>query len=299
MARISASAWLAGFVLAFAMTTQATAQTAPPPATPPVLPSLAVSEVRTAPGTSLPSYYSAYTLTREVEAALDATRKFRVVSRSSGEAEAMADELQATKRRNMAAQSATFVVAIEVLGVDLRREQQPIPNMYGKYRVQSVGRVEMRVSLRKTADGSIQSRFPIEARVSTPAEVFDGHNLPTAAASSLGFVDLAKGVGKRVADRVLDELYPVLVIQRQGSIVYLNRGEDSGYRIGETLRVFSGGGERLRDPYTGEDLGPLETQLGTIRVTDQRPRVTMAEVVNETGTIGQGAIVRKAVERER
>lgn len=293
----SVGAWRLGLIFSLVLGASAAAQTLPAPA--PVLPSVAVSEVRTAPGTSAPSYYSTYTLTREVESALDATRKFRVVSRSSGEAEAMADELQATKRRSMAAQSATYLVAIEVLGVELNEERRPVPNLYGKYSRQTVGRIEMRIALRKTSDGSIQSRFPIEARVSTPAEVFDGANPPSAAGASLGFVDLAKSAGKRVADRVLDELYPVLVINRQGAIVYLNRGEDSGYRVGEVLRVFSGEGGRLRDPYTGEDLGPMETQLGTIRVTDMRPRVTMAEVVSETAAISQGAIVRKGLERQR
>lgn len=291
-------AWVTGALLSLSLGGAALAQTASTPASP-VLPSVAVSEVRTAPGTSVPSYYSTYTLTREVEAALDATRKFRVVSRSAGEAEAMADELQATKRRSMAAQSATYLVAIEVLGVELGEERRPVPNLYGKYSRQTVGRIEMRIALRQTSDGAIQSRFPIEARVTTPAQVYDASNPPSAAGASLGFVDLAKSAGKRVADRVLDELYPVRVINRQGSVVYLNRGEDSGYQVGEVLRVFSGDGGRLRDPYTGEDLGPMETQLGTIRVTDMRPRVTMAEVVSETAAIGAGAIIRKNVERQR
>lgn len=264
-----------------------------------VLPSIAVSEVRTAHGVVLPPNYSAYALTREIESALDATRKFRVVSRSAGEGESFADELQFTRRGSVAAQAATYLMSIEVLGGDLKEERRPVPNLYGKYSRQTVGRIEVRVSVRKTADGSIQSRFPIDARASTAPEVYDGSGAPTAGGTSLGFVDLAKAAGKKLADRVLDELYPVLVINRQGTIVFLNRGEDSGYRVGEVLRVFSGEGGRLIDPYTKEDLGPLETQLGTIRVTDMRPRSTMAEVVSETAAIGQGAIVRKSAERQR
>ncbi len=282
--------------LALLLTGPAAAQVAPAAST---LPSIAVSEVRVAPGAATSSTFSPYALTREVEAALDATRKFRVVSRSVNEAEATADELEAVNRRRLAAERATYLVAIEVLGVDVNRETRNVPNLHGKASSQTVGRLEMRIAFLSTSTRAIQSRFPIEARVTTPAVIHDFDNPPTAAAASLGFVDLAKAAGKRIADRLLDEVYPVQIIQRQGDVVYLNRGEDSGYALNEVLRVFSGGGERLRDPYTGEDLGPLETQLGTIRVTDMRPRVTMAQVVSETGAIGQGAIVRKQVERPR
>lgn len=264
-----------------------------------VLPSVAVSEIRVDPSArpSMPNTFSAYGLTREIESALDATRKFRVVSRSQNEANAFADEWTLTRRGNAGIERATYLISVEVLGLDVRTVTRDVPNMRGKQSSKTVGRMEMRVAILTTATRAVQSRFPIEASIETPAVTHDANSGPTAGAQALGFVDMAKEVGRRLADRLLDEVYPVQVIQRQGNIVFLNRGQDSGYEIGEKLRVFSAGSERLRDPYTGEDLGPLEVQLGEVRVTDMRPKVTMAEVISETTPIAQGSIVRKQVEK--
>lgn len=257
------------------------------------LPVVAVSQVRADPNARLPTYFSAYGLTREIEGALDSTRKFRVASRSAGESEAFADEAAFMRKNNAAVQKADFLIAIEVVGVDVGPETRPIPNLRGKSSTRTLGRIEMRVTVLDAKTRAVQSRFPIEARLQGDPVVHDYDAPPGEAAASLGFVDLAKVAGRRLADRVLDEVFPVRVIQRQSDVVYLNRGEDSGYTIGETLRVYSGAGERLRDPYTGEDLGPAETLIGTVRVTELRPRLTMAQVVSETSPIGAGAIIRK------
>jgi hypothetical protein len=276
----------------------ADAQASAPPAAA-KLDTIAVSEVRIDPAIQKTSYFNASIISRAVESALDATRKFRVVSRSRGEAEAFADEAALTRRGGRLVEGATYVLAIEVLGADLKVETGPVPNLPRKESTQIGGRVEMNVTVLTAANRAVKSRFPIEGRFIGRRFTHDYDKPPSPAEVNLGFVDLAQEVGRRVADRVLDEVFPVQVIQRQGNMVFLNRGEDSGFKIGETLRIFSASGERLRDPYTGEDLGPMETQIGTIRVSDLRPKMTIAEVVSETGAIASGALVRRQIERDR
>jgi hypothetical protein len=263
------------------------------------LDTIAVSEVRIDPGIKKTEYFNASTISRAVESALDATRKFRVVSRSRGEAEAFADEAALTRRGGRLIEGATYLLAIEVLGADLKVETGAVPNLPRKNSTQMGGRVEMNVTVLTAATRAVKSRFPIEGRFTGRRMTHDYDAPPSAAEINLGFVDLAQEVGRRVADRVLDEVFPVQVIQRQGNMVFLNRGEDSGFKIGETLRIFSASGERLRDPYTGEDLGPMETQIGAVRVSDLRPKITIAEIVTETGAIASGALVRRPIERDR
>lgn len=263
------------------------------------LDSIAVSEVQIDPKIQTSSYFSAPILTRAVESALDATRKFRVVSRSAAEAKGTSEEAKNALRAGRLFEQATYLVVIEVLGADLKAETAPVPNLPRKVSTQFGGRVEMNVAVLVAANRRVKSRFPIEGRFAGQRIVHDTDSPPSEAEKNLAFVDLAQQVGRRLADRVLDEVFPVQVVQRQGNLVFLNRGEDSGFQVGESLRIFSGGEERLIDPYTKEDLGPLETQIGTVRVSDLRPKITIAEVVSETSPIGQGALVRRPVDRNR
>lgn len=257
--------------------------------------SIAVAEVRIDPlaRDAVEGKFSASTFTREIETALDATGKFQVVSRSTNEAEAFADEWTMTRRGDIGFQRAAYLLTVEVLGVDVQQVTQPIPNLRDKSRTSTQGRIEMRVAVLETASRSTRSRFPIEARVDTDPIVHDTTRPLTEGQRALAFVDLAKAMGERLADRILDEVFPVQVIRRQDALVFLNRGEDSGYAVGERLGVFAVAGERLIDPYTGEDLGAMETQAGVIRVRELRPRFTIAEIVEEVAPIEAGSIVRR------
>lgn len=255
---------------------------------------IAVSPVQVDGAVRTPSSFSANALTREIEAAIDATNRFNVVSRGVGAATAVLEEQVVTGGGNVAAQRAQLLVAAEVLGLDLRQETSPVPNLAGKSATRTIGHIQMQVQILSQAGRTreVRSRFPIEARVSTTPTVHDTGRPPDAGAASIGFNELAREAGLRVADRLRDEIYPVQVVTRQGAEVILNRGEDSGYRRGERLRVFSAG-EALIDPETGENIGAMETELGVIEVTDLLPRVTRARIVQSGDAIARGNIVRR------
>lgn len=255
---------------------------------------IAVSAVRVDPSVArtMPPSFSSNALTREIEAGLDGTQRFTVVSRSAASAEGRVDEQVVTGGGNVAAQRAQFLLTGEVLGMDLRQETRPVPNLAGKSSTRTVGRIQMQIEVERLGGTrEIVSRFPIDAEITTNPVVHDTYNRPSGA-ETIGFVDLSRQVGLRIADRVRNEIYPVQVVTRTGGVVTLNRGEDAGYRVGERLRVFVAG-ERLIDPETNEDLGADEVEVGRIEITDLLPRVTRARIVSESGEIGRGNIVRR------
>lgn len=255
---------------------------------------IAVSPVQIDAAVRPPANFSANALTREIEAAIDATRRFDVVSRGVGAATAVLEEQVATGGGNVSAQRAQLLVAVEVLGLELRQETSPVPNLAGKSATRTIGRIQMQIQILSQAGRTreVRSRFPIDARVSTTPVVHDTGRPLDSGAASIGFNELAHEAGIRIADRLRDEIYPVQVVTRQGAEVILNRGEDSGYRRGERLRVFAAG-EALIDPETGENLGAMETELGVVEVTDLLPRVTRTRIVQGGDAIARGNIVRR------
>ncbi|MEL7482072.1 MAG: hypothetical protein AAGJ29_10975, partial [Pseudomonadota bacterium] len=127
------------------------------------------------------------------------------------------------------------------------------------------------------------------------SEVMDSYTIPSMTLDSSDFVDMSREAGRILADKLLDQIYPVQVMARDGDEVWISRGADAGYEVGDTLRVLSGAGtsEVLKHPVTGEVLGVREKSLGQIEVTSVEPKFTVAKIIEEKGNIGEGAIVRR------
>ncbi len=258
--------------------------------------SLAVARVVIDPAAAndITGAFSAATLTREIELAFDSTQTFTVVSRGTAQAAALLDERIETRRGSLASVKAKFIVVPEVQGFSLRQETRPVPHMSGRTVSTHVGEINAQITLLSVADASVKSRFPVEAsftgsdRLGTTEQYSAGSG-----ATSMGFVELAKATARAIVERVLNEVYPVQVILRQGDTVYLSRGQDSGYAKNEVLRVYSGDGARLIHPITKEDLGSAEALVGKVRVTDVLPKSTTAQVIESVGEIKAGSIVRR------
>ncbi|MGE4285005.1 MAG: CsgG/HfaB family protein [Phycisphaerae bacterium] len=104
------------------------------------------------------------------------------------------------------------------------------------------------------------------------------------------------GAAARAATaKFVDQLYPVVIIGREGDRVALNAG-NSVLRFGEMLSVYSAGKE-MKDPYSGRSLGRFEGAAGTVRVVETNADVSYAVVVDENEEIGEGAICRQVATR--
>lgn len=102
--------------------------------------------------------------------------------------------------------------------------------------------------------------------------------------------DMARLMADRVANRVVDVIYPAKILARTGTTVTFNRGDGTGVFTGQVYEVFAVGKE-LKDPDTGEILGQEEISIGHVRVTGVTPRFSRADVMDDRG-IAEGQILR-------
>lgn len=82
--------------------------------------------------------------------------------------------------------------------------------------------------------------------------------------------------------------------------VYVNLGAGDGIRVGQRLGVFIKG-IQLTDPDTGEELGAVaEEKVGAIRISRvEAEHLSIAEIVEKTGKIERGNLVKREQDRER
>lgn len=107
-------------------------------------------------------------------------------------------------------------------------------------------------------------------------------------------LDITRKMADKIANRVVDVIFPARVIAKQDKQVTLNRGDGTGISIGQLWEVFAMG-EELIDPDTGESLGADEYPVGKIRITRVLPKVAQAEIIEDFG-IDKSAIARLPAE---
>ena len=243
------------------------------------------------------SDYPVATLTQEIEAALVATRVFSVLTSNSAEIDILLREINAGGSRvTPQSKTAQFVVIPVIQAVELERSARPIPRLSDKVRVQSNGLIRMRVKVIETRTGIIKAPFPVDVDWKGEAEVTDSYVGIGLGFRPSDFVEMSREAGRILADRLLDQVYPVEVLARDGDSVWISRGSDAGYKVGEIFRIMSGAGtaEQLIHPVTGEVLGVREKPLGKIEIVDVQPKFTVGKITEESGgVIGKGAIVRR------
>lgn len=118
-----------------------------------------------------------------------------------------------------------------------------------------------------------------------PAEV-------NATTDSAVLVALARAAGAVVVERTLEQTNAIQVLDRIDNRIWVNRGSDGGWAVGQTLRIV-GKGRELRDPVSGEVLGVTTSDLGKARIVEVQPKLSIAEILDASGDIVAGALVRR------
>lgn len=95
-------------------------------------------------------------------------------------------------------------------------------------------------------------------------------------------------VSKKAVEHILDELYPIRILEKMGQMVFINRGQEHGIKGGESLEVFAL--KPTRDPDTGEDVD-LELSVGKLKVTSVSARQAQCQVAEDFG-VDVGCIAR-------
>jgi curli biogenesis system outer membrane secretion channel CsgG len=101
---------------------------------------------------------------------------------------------------------------------------------------------------------------------------------------------IAQEMGLKVANRVVDVIYPAKVISLTGSQVMINRGDGTGIAAGQMWSVYALG-EEMIDPDTGESLGASEIQVGTVRIDRVTPKFSSGTLTENFGVVN-GSVVR-------
>jgi curli biogenesis system outer membrane secretion channel CsgG len=105
-------------------------------------------------------------------------------------------------------------------------------------------------------------------------------------------VAISRSMAEKIANHIVDVIYPAKVLIKRDNIVTINRGEGGGVQEGDIFNVFAQG-EELKDPDTGEVLGREEVKVGKVKISQVGAKTTQAEILEDTG-IDKGAVLHKA-----
>ena len=188
--------------------------------------------------------------------------------------------------------NAQSVVKVTVESFAFGRSAQKIPNIDGKYKVSDNASITLNVQILDTTKGTVTGAFPIKASASSGTTIRNGVG---GASRSILDKALERAAGN-LANQLSDTIFPITVIQAKGKRIWVNRGNDSGMRMGERFIVFEPG-EQLIDPQTGENLGSAEMEVGEAKVVRINPKVTVMEVIKgDASYITQGFILRRSAQ---
>lgn len=110
--------------------------------------------------------------------------------------------------------------------------------------------------------------------------------------SSGQMAETAREAVNAAALEVVNAVFPIKVMEIEGEVAFLNRGEGGGLQAGDELVVFAIGKE-LRDPDTNEVIGTSDRPVGKVRVAEVLPKFSRAAIVENAG-IETGNIARSA-----
>lgn len=238
-------------------------------------------------------------LLAEMEASIQSTRKFEVLSRDKATLSAVREEqtfAQSDLTKGNAAQeglleNADYLIIPTVQDFVFYRSTKPVPNLASKYVRRDSGRLEINAQVIDTSSGAIKTTFYMKSSFATKDKVV---NSKGGVPSSVNYTNMAKKVSAQMADQLVDTVFPMRILNSQNGQVWINRGQDGGLKNGDTLNVYSPG-VALIDPDTGENLGSAEVFLAKVKVVRVNPKFTIAEISGKVpeNPIQKGDILRK------
>ena len=174
-------------------------------------------------------------------------------------------------------EKAHFIVVPEVRDFKFYRSSIPVPNISSKYRRKDSGMLEVSAQILDTETGGIKTTFTLRKSFATKLQIV---NSKRGSPNSIYFTKMAKQVAAEMADQLVDTVFPMLVIQTSGKLVFINRGKGSGLTVGGILEIYRPG-ELLIDPYSKQVLGSTEELIGQVKITRINPKFTIGQIVQK------------------
>ena len=104
-------------------------------------------------------------------------------------------------------------------------------------------------------------------------------------------VAISRSMAEKIANHIVDVIFPAKVLIKRDNTVTINRGEGGGVAEGDVFNVFALG-EEMIDPDTKESLGHEEVKVGKVKISQVNPKTSLAAILEDTG-IDKGAVLRK------
>lgn len=242
-------------------------------------------------------YLNLSTILDEMEASIQKTRKFEILSRKEAVLKSILKEQDFAESDITAGdaapkgqiKNANFQIIPVVQDFKFYRSSKPVPNLESKYFRTDSGMLEINAQVIDVATGGIKATFYMKSSFGTKRQIV---NSKRGVPNSVHFTKMSKSVSAQMADQLVDTVFPMKVLNAQGNQIWINRGKDGGLKKGDTLIVFRPGVD-LIDPDTGENLGSAETEIGEVKVKRVNPKFTIVMGKNLSEPAQKGDIVRK------
>jgi curli biogenesis system outer membrane secretion channel CsgG len=107
--------------------------------------------------------------------------------------------------------------------------------------------------------------------------------------------DVATDLAQKVAQRTVEVIFPIKVMDREDNTVTVNRGDNSGIQLGEILTAY-GPSKVITDPESGQKIQRKGVKIGSVKVTSVEPTYLQAEVFEEKEpgkSVAKGAVLSR------
>jgi len=100
---------------------------------------------------------------------------------------------------------------------------------------------------------------------------------------SIKEIDIVREIGKTVAQKIVESIYPIKVVDVSGDQLVIAQGGDT-LSIGDKYDLVEQG-KKITDPYTGEFLGYAESIIGEVEIISTQAGISLARVTSSRKTI--------------
>lgn len=206
------------------------------------------------------------TFSSELQDLYTQSRRFAVLDRSQNEAYRQEKALWESDNTGLTEKARMG----QVLGLDYI--------LVGKVEKASTRRwsknIELTGEVKHYASSSLRVRYQLIEVPTRQVKWSDSISLSAGNGNLNGLINQAI---KGIFQQTMDNIYPLRLINVKGKRVIINQGGKT-LKVGSYYTVFDLG-EKLVDPYTGEVLGQDESAIGKIRITEVKPKLAYAELI--------------------
>lgn len=242
-------------------------------------------------GKQLQSSQQTDEVTLDLVNALTATRKFSVLDRDNEDVYLMeksliqSDDAKSSEAAKLSQVKGTdYILTGTVKNLSINANKTTIELTGESY---TTYRANAEVDFKLIAFASRQVKFASNVKVS----------LGNSEISSKGCQDilsiLMQKASSQIVDKCIENIYPPMVVNVNGQNIYLNIGGDNVTE--NSLYDLYSVGETIIDPYTNESLGAEEIKIGTVKITEVKPKYSIGVLEKgEISEVKKGQLCRKS-----